>query len=425
MGLQHKCWFNWGYTMGRELNRLNTLKIQKFLSDGYYHDGDGLYLQVKKSKNKSWIFRYTLNGKTREMGLGSFKYVTLAEARQKRTELKKQLINHIDPLEERKKEILNKLSIASKKIDFETCAKMYINSQKVAWKNPKHIQQWENSLTNYAYDVIGKMPVDTIEHSHIMKILDPIWTTKTETASRVRNRIELILSWATVRNFRSGENPARWRGYLDQLLPKRSLVQKVKHMEALPYALLGNFMNKLRVANGIAPIALQFLILTATRTSEVIGAKWSEIDFENKIWTIPASRMKAKKEHKIPLSDGALNLLKKIERKDLIDLIFKNERSGKELSSSALLAVIDRFELEVTSHGFRSTFRDWCSEETNHPRDVAESALAHTLENKVEAAYRRGDFFQKRRILMEDWSKYCYDNASENQQIHINRTATA
>jgi integrase len=392
---------------------------------GYYHDGDGLYLQVRSTTSKSWVLRYQKNGKAHEMGLGSYKYISLAEARQKRNDIKKSLIDGIDPISEKQRVLNEKIANDAKKMTFRICARNYIESHKAGWKNPKHISQWENTLESYAYPIIGDLTVDQIDTNLVMKIIEPIWTKKTETANRVRGRMELILSWATVRGLRKGENPARWRGHLDHLLPKRSLVQKVTHLKALPYPLLAGFMNKLKNRTDVSSLALQFLILTATRTNETLGARWSEFNFEENTWTIPAERMKAKKEHRIPLTDTMLQILRNTPRSDFIPYVFRNPNKKNQISSNALLQLLSDMKIDATVHGFRSSFRDWVSEETSHGRDVAEAALAHTLRDKVEAAYRRGDFFQKRRILMEDWGKYCYDNTSEKQPIHINKPASA
>jgi integrase len=344
------------------------------------------------------------------LGLGSYRYIGLAEARQKRDELRRLLISGVNPLEERRRMHRERKSKFASKMSFAECAKLYIESQRVAWKNPKHANQWVNTIETYANPVIGKMYVDEITTNLVVKIIEPIWIEKTETASRVRGRIESILNWATVRGLRTGENPARWRGHLENLLPKRTLIQKVNHHKAMHYALISNFFGRLNKESDISAKALKFLILTATRTNETLNATWSEINFDEKIWTIPAERMKAKKEHRIPLTDSAIELLRQIPKRDFMPYIFLNPTKNTPLSSNALMQKLKQLHEPFTVHGFRSTFRDWISEETSHSRDLAESALAHSLKDKVEAAYRRGDFFQKRRILMEDWEKFCYKN---------------
>lgn len=386
---------------------MSNLKINSLNECGYFHDGGGLYLQITKKKNKSWIFRYTKLGKNRELGMGSLRYVSLAEARSKRDQMKKILIEGLDPLLEKIKLKKERQISEAKKVSFEVCVLRYIETHRVKWKNAKHGSQWESTLRTYAFPTIGHLPVDEIDTQLVLKVINPIWTTISETASRVRNRIEIILNWAKVSGFRSGENPARWHGHLENILPKRSEVQKTKHFAALPYKLISNFMFDLKQQTGIAALGLEFLILTATRTNEVMGATWREIDLETMTWTIPAERMKAEKSHRIPLSPRTLEILNSVARNSLNPLIFQNDRTHKKLSSSAFLALLKRMGYDITAHGFRSSFRDWTAEETNYPREVAESSLAHSLKDKVEAAYRRGDFFEKRKGLMSEWAEYC------------------
>ena len=308
---------------------------------------------------------------------------------------------------------------------FKDCAEKYIAAHKAGWRNAKHANQWASTLEAYAYPLFGSLPVASIDTALVMKVLEPIWTSKTETASRVRGRIEAILDWATARGFRMGENPARWRGHLDKLLPARRKVQKVKHHEALPYTEVGAFMEKLRDQEGFAACALEWLILTASRTSETIGTTWEEIDFEAKTWTVPADRIKGGKEHRVPLSPEALRIAKKMHKMKYGDYVFQGSKTGKPLSNNALLALLKRMgRQDLTAHGFRSTFRDWAAEQTNYPREVAEMALAHTIEDKVEAAYRRGDLFGKRNILMAEWAKYCGHVRKGAQVIPINQAST-
>jgi integrase len=399
-----------GGIVANQINRLSSLKINNLVQHGYHHDGGGLYLQVSNNRNRSWIFRYTKSGKSRELGLGSFQYISLAEARLKRDALKKMLIEGVDPLIEKRKVRKEIETAAAKKITFEACAVEYIKTHKVKWKNAKHASQWESTLRTYAFPVFGHLSVDEIDTQLVLKALKPIWTTIAETASRVRNRVEIVLNWAKVSGFRDGENPARWSGHLENILPSRSEIQKTKHFKALPYGLISNFLTDLKNQPGIAALGLEFLILTCTRTNEVMGACWSEIDFEKKLWIIPPARMKTGREHRVPLSDRALKVLEKIDRKNINPLIFQNERSGKKLSSTAFLALLKRMNYNITAHGFRSTFRDWAGETTNHPREVAEAALAHVLNGKVEAAYQRGDYINKRFLLMEDWAAFCYSD---------------
>jgi len=292
---------------------------------------------------------------------------------------------------------------------FRECAEALIASHEAGWKNAKHRQQWRNTLATYVYPVFGNLPVQAIDVGLVMKVVEPIWATKTETASRVRQRIEAILDWAAVRGYRQGDNPARWRGHLQKALPARAKIQKVKHHAALPFADLPDFMSALRAMNGNSARALEFAILTATRTNETLKARWSEIEFKTKIWTIPGERMKAGRDHRVPLSAAALDVLMGMrEAHPTRDLVFPGSGRGRTLSSMALLMTLRRMKrADLTVHGFRSTFRDWAAETTSFPREVAEAALAHSVGDKVEAAYRRGDLFEKRRHLMEAWSAYC------------------
>jgi integrase len=341
------------------------------------------------------------------MGLGPYPVVSLADARIRALECKKLLLDGTDPIEARNAKRTRLRIEEAKSVTFDHCAASYIESHRAGWKNAKHADQWTNTISTYASPIIGNLPVQAVDTALVMKVLEPIWREKTETASRLRNRIELILGWATAREYRTGDNPARWRGHLDKLLPKRSTVQPTEHHTALAVGEIGSFMKQLRACEGIAPSALEFLILTATRTGETIGARWSEIDFDHGIWTIPAARMKAKKEHRVPLCPAALTILQTLREAAPTEYVFTNGKGNRHLSNMALLAVLKRMEMEVTTHGFRSTFRDWAAERTNYPREVAEMALAHAVENKVEAAYRRGDLFEKRRRLMAEWAKFC------------------
>ena len=393
--------------MNRQTSKLNALAVQRAKEAGRYADGGGLYLQVSDSSTKSWLFRFMLNAKAREMGLGSVTLVSLAEARAKALECRKALLEGTDPIDARKGKRTQQRLEAAKSVTFDFCATSYIESHRAGWKNAKHAGQWQTTLTTYAGPVFGRLPVQAVDTTLVMRVLEPMWREKAETASRLRSRIELVLGWATVRGFRAGDNPARWRGHLDKLLPKRSTVQQVEHHPALPVGEIGAFMERLKASSGVASRALEFLILTATRTGETIGARWAEIDLQQRVWTIPASRMKAKKEHRVPLSPMAIQILEAMRDKSQSEYVFSADGGHRPLSNMAMLAVLRRMEIGVTSHGFRSTFRDWAAERTNYPRDVAEMALAHALTDKVEAAYRRGDLFMKRQRLMTDWAKFC------------------
>jgi len=377
---------------------------------GRYADGGGLYLQVGPTGGKSWLVRYMRHGKAHQMGLGALAALTLAEARNKAADVRRLLVNGVDPLEARRVEMASERAKTAHGMTFSQCAAAYITAHREGWRNPKHRQQWENTLATYAEPVFGALPVAAIDLPLVMKVLEPIWKEKPETASRLRGRIETILDWATVRGFRQGENPARWRGHLDKLLPARSKVAIVEHHAALPYAEIARFMAELRQRNAVAARALEFLILTASRTSETLEAVWPEIDLKNKVWTIPAERMKAGRDHRVPLAPQAVAVLTEMAalRGRESEWVFPGTRPKRPLSSMALLMLLRRMDWpDLTAHGFRSTFRDWTSETTAFPSEVAEAALAHAVADKVEAAYRRGDLFDKRRDLMEAWAAFC------------------
>ncbi|MEI9996800.1 MAG: integrase arm-type DNA-binding domain-containing protein [Rhizomicrobium sp.] len=391
------------------LHRLSALKVSKLCEPGYYADGDGLYLQVTAGNGgpaKSWLFRYSLNQKRREMGLGPLGTYSLAEARDLAKVCRKSVNQGVDPIDARRATRMKTALDAAKNVTFKICAEKYIASHKAAWKNKKHGAQWTATLETYAYPTIGDLPVQSIETGHIGDILEPIWSTKAETAGRVRGRIEVILDWAKVRGLRTGDNPARWRGHLDKLLPARSRVRKVKHHAALPYAELPAFMTLLRDENGVAARALEFLILTAARTSEVLDMPDTEI--KEGVWIVDASRMKASREHRVPLCTRALDIIAEMKRFYTGPYVFPGLKLNKPLSNMALLVLLERMgRPDLTAHGFRSTFKDWVSECTDYSGELSEMALAHAVEDKVEAAYRRGDLFNRRIGLMRDWATYC------------------
>lgn len=399
--------------------------LAKAKTPGLTNDGEGLYFQVSKTGGTSWIFRYKIAGKSRDMGLGPYPETGLADAREKAVEARRKTKAGIDPLAEREAERerqqleeeierqrmqaeLKALERAkSRAVTFKTLAADYIAAHRAGWKNAKHAQQWENTVATYAEPIIGDLQADQITTAHILEILQPIWGEKTETASRVRNRIELILDAAKARGLRDGENPARWRGHLDKLLPKRSKVQAREHHAALPWSELPAFMVELAAHDDLTYQAMRLTILTACRTSEVLGATWDEIDLQSRTWTIPATRMKADKEHRVPLSDAALAVLASLPRIEGSPYLFPGARKGRPLSNMAMLMGLRRMGRgELTMHGFRSTFRDWAAESTHYPREVCEMALAHTVATGAEAAYWRGDVFDKRRALMADWAAY-------------------
>ncbi|MEI8397420.1 MAG: tyrosine-type recombinase/integrase [Rhodospirillaceae bacterium] len=363
------------------------------------------------SGGKSWLYRFMLAGKSREMGLGSLADVSLSDARAATAEARKLLKAGHDPIAKREADReavrVTAALAAARAMTFRQCAERYIEVHKNGWKNEKHRTQWPNTFRDYVYPVFGDLPVQAVDLPLVLKVLEPIWMTKTETATRVRGRIEAVLDWATVRGYRTGDNPALWRGRLSHLLPARTKVQKVEHHAALPYAETGAFMTKLRKRDAIAARALEFTILTAARTGEVIGATWGEIDLEAAVWIIPAERMKAGREHRVPLSERALDILRTMAEHRQGDIVFPSTR-GNPLSNMGMAMLLRRMNRDdLTAHGFRSTFRDWAAERTAYPNEVVEMALAHAVGNKVEAAYRRGDLFEKRRRLMDDWSAFC------------------
>lgn len=358
------------------------------------------------------------------MGLGSTHTISLAEAREEALQCRKMLRDGRNPIEERKarRAALLKESVSS--MTFKAFAEAYIRSHSAAWKNAKHIQQWSSTLETYAFPILGALPVDMLDTGLVMKVIDPIWREKTETASRLRGRIEAILDWATVRNYRKGDNPARWKGHLESLLPAKSKIAKVTHHSALPYPEIAAFMAALRKRDGTAALGLELLILTATRTSETLGAKWDEIDLSNPVWVIPAECMKAQNEHRIPLSDDAIAVLNKLRQHTQGAFVLPGQSGKRPLSNMAFLQVLKRMgRADLTAHGFRSTFRDWAAEQTGYHHEVAEMALAHSISSKVEAAYRRGDLFEKRRRIMDDWAKFYSksgDASAEGNIIPLN-----
>jgi integrase len=339
------------------------------------------------------------------MGLGPFSIVPVGEAREKAKAARKALLDGADPIDAKRQAIARKRLQDARRITFKAAAERMISSHEAAWQNAKHRQQWSNTLSSYAYPIIGELPIGEVDTGLVLKVLEPIWTSKPETASRVRGRIEAVLDWAKARGDREGENPARWRGHLDKLLPKQSKVRRVRNHPAMPYADLPAFMDELRRRDSISARALEFAILTAARTGEVIGAEWTEIDLEGGMWTIPAGRMKAKKEHRVALSRRAVEILRALPRAG--EHVFPGARAGKPLSNMALLQLMRGMAPDYVPHGFRSTFRDWAAEQTDYASEVVEMALAHAIPSKVEAAYRRGDLFEKRGALMNTWAKYC------------------
>ena len=396
-------------------NELGALAVSMLKSRGIHFVGGvaGLAINVLKSGSRSWILRYQVGGRRRDKGLGGYPDVTLADAKVAARAARALIAQGIDPVEHGRSARSKLIADQASAISFCQAATKYIETHEEGWRNPKHAQQWRNTIETYANPKLGKMLVRDVELPNILAVLEPIWKTKTETASRLRGRIESVLDWSTARGYRAGANPARWKGLLDTLLPAPGKIAKTSHHRALPYAKLSKFMKALAQQDGMGARALEFTILTACRSGEVRGANWDEFDLEAGVWTVPATRMKAGKEHRVPLSDAALYIVNVQKANAFCDYVFpssqrarSSESDGAPLSDMTLSAVLRRMKIAAVPHGFRSTFRDWCAEQTDYPRDVAEMALAHAIGNKVEAAYRRGDLFEKRKQMMQDWAYF-------------------
>ena len=392
--------------MARKAKELSALEVGRLSSDGTYSVGGvaGLQLQIIGG-SKVWILRTMMGPKRRRMGLGPYPQVTLADARAKARKALETLESGVDPIEQRRRARAILAAEHAKAQSFDECVVQFLEGRSDEWRNAKHRQQWTNTLTTYASPVIGRLQVSDIQLPHILNVLTPIWKTKTETASRVRGRIENVLDWATVRGYRQGENPARWKGHLEHQLSKPSRIAKVAHHEAMAVDRMPAFWARLLVKPGIGALALRLAILTASRSGEVRGATWSEFDIEAELWTVPAERMKAGKEHRVPLCKQALETVKAAPRIAGTEIVFPGVK-GQALSDMTLLKVMRDMGETAVPHGFRSTFRDWASERTNFPNHLAEMALAHTIESKVEAAYRRGDLLGKRMEMMQAWADY-------------------
>ncbi len=412
----------------RKIGKLSPVGVRNETKPGVYGDGAGLYLNVGPTGGKSWLFRFMRNGTAREMGLGPVHTIGLAEARERAKAARKLLLDGIDPLDARRAERTRKAAEAAAEaatmVTFRMAAAGYIRDNKAAWRNAKHAAQWPATLESEVYPMIGNLAVSDVTTGHVTRILTPIWNIKPETASRVRGRIETVLDYAKVHGWRNGENPARWKGHLDNVLPRRGKVAKVAHHAALPWAEVGAFVAELEKRPGVAALAFRFTILTAARTGEAIGAWWSEIDLQAALWTVPPSRMKGGIEHRVPLSAGALDVLREaatLRHTEPDSPVFPGGSNGTStvgLSDAAMLWVLRRMQRsDLTVHGFRSTFRDWASETTSYQREVVEAALAHAVGDKTEAAYRRGDLFEKRRRLMEDWAAFCGRVASRGALV--------
>ena len=391
----------------RRFQRLTALSITRAKKPGYIHDGGGLYLQVAPAGSKSWVFRFSIAGRRREMGLGSYPGVSLALARQLASDAHLLARAGKDPIAARDAGRARQRLDDARAITFDQAAEQYIAANEPGWRNDKHRGQWRTSLAAFASPVIGTMPVADIGVTQVMRVVEPLWREKAETGSRVRGRIERVLDWAKVRGYRTGENPAQWRGHLDKLLPARRKVQKVKHHAAVAIDDLPVVYASLARLDSVTALALRFVILTAARAGEVIGARWPEFDMEAKVWTVPSNRIKAGKTHRVPLSREAMEILTRVRASATNAFVFPGRVTERPLSHSAMLKVLKVAGCgDATTHGFRSTFRDWASERTHYSRDVAEMALAHAIGDQVEAAYRRGDLFERRKLMMEDWARF-------------------
>jgi integrase len=384
--------------MGRTSKRLSALDVKAKSEPGRYADGDGLYLNVAAGKSKSWVFLWMKNGKRREMGLGSYPTISLVAARQRAEECRCQVAEGLDPIAERKK---------SAPVTFGKAADQFIASMASSFRNEKHRDQWKMTLGDAYCATLRKKPISAVDTEDVLQVLTPIWQSKAETASRIRGRVERVLDFATVKGWRTGENPARWRGHLKNALPARQKLARGHHA-AMPYAEMPAYVKRLQSAEAMAARGLEFLILTASRSGEVLGAKWSEFDLEKNVWTVPAERMKAGKEHRVPLPPRALTIIKDLHETKVNDFVFPGEKKERPLSPMAFAMLMRRMKVsQYTAHGFRSAFRDWAGDETSYPRELAEAALAHRVGDETERAYRRSDALDRRRKLMVAWTDYC------------------
>jgi integrase len=395
------------------MGKLTTLAVARAAEAGMHADGEGLYLQVGSGGAKSWIYRYTLHGKERYLGLGSASAVPLKRARELASAARLLRAEGIDPIDKRRGDRVADRVAAAKTITFDKCAEAYITAHEAGWRNAKHRAQWSATLKTYASPAFGHLPVADVDTDLVMRAIEPLWRTKTETASRVRQRIEAILDWATVRQYRQGPNPAVWRGHLSNLLPAKTKVQPVNHHPALAYGNIPAFVERLRKKQSTSARCLELTVLTGVRTGEIINARWNEFDLPAGVWTIPASRMKMGVEHRVPLAPRAVEILRELYDRRSGDFVFGNVDTGRPISNMTMLKMLALMgRQELTVHGFRSTFTDWAHETTDFPDIVIDMALAHKVDDKVRAAYRRSDLFEKRRKLMEAWADYCAGGAS-------------
>ncbi|WP_150667378.1 tyrosine-type recombinase/integrase [Pandoraea anhela] len=396
-------------TVSRQLHRLNAIKVAKEVTPGLHSDGGGLYLNISLSGSRAWVFRFSLAKRAREMGLGPLSSVSLAEARALASNYRKMLADGLDPIEARRDQKRQEQAERLATMTFKEAAEAYMESLEPSWKNPKHAQQWRNTLRDYAYPVLANVYVADVDVTAILRVLRPIWSKKTETANRLRGRIERILDAARVLGMRTGENPARWRGNLDKILPKYERTRRTQHHPALAWADIPSFVRDLRERKDATAEMLYLTILTCARTNEMLEARASEFDLDRAVWNVPAERMKMGRPHRVPLCPAAVASVRRaIEKSGTDGYLFPGRKKGKPCSNMAMLNLLGRMGRDdITVHGFRSTFRDWVAECTEHPDSLAEMALAHVVGNKVEGAYRRGDMLERRRPLMERWADYC------------------
>jgi integrase len=406
--------------MTRFLNRLTSLRVARAKRPGLYADGGSLYLRVAPGGSRQWIFRYTaLDGRMRDMSLGALHTITLAEARERATDARKLRLDGIDPIDHKRARLAALRAADARAMTFEQCAREFIRDNEAEWTSPKHRQGWETTIRTHVFPLLGSLPVAAIDTPLVLKVVKPLWERIPVTAKRVLGRIENVLGWATVHHYRSGDNPARWQGHLEHALPAIAKIAKLEHHAALPDAQIASFMAKLAKDTSVAAGCLRFITLTAARLGEAINAEWSEIDFGARVWIVPASRMKADREHRVPLSTPALAVLKAMREIRASDCVFPG-RPGRPISGNTVWRLCkEAAGSNITVHGLRSTFRDWCSEHTSFPREVAEMALAHAIPNAVEAAYRRGDLFEKRRKLMDAWAEFCAKPSASGTVVPI------
>jgi len=390
------------------LHKLTQADLRQTTDPGLYADGGNLYLQVTvngKNVNRSWVFRFAINGKRREMGLGAVHTISLKDARAKAAELRKLVYEGRDPIAERDAQKAALAAATAKRVTFDECAASYSRAHSPKW-SAKHAYQWSSAMTRFASPVLGKLPVDVIDVGLVVKVLEPIWHERPETASRLRAGIESVLAWASVRGFRQGDNPARWSNHLEELLPSRREILPVEHFAALAFREVPGLMAKLRERSGVTERAFELLVLCASRSGEILGARWDEVDLAERVWTVPAERMKGRREHRVPLCDRAIAILEEMKLCRRNEFVFPSERR-ENLGESPMRELLKRLGYKATIHGMRSAFRDWTAERTNFPREVCEAALAHAIPSAVEAAYRRTDLFEKRRRLTDAWAEYC------------------